>query len=78
MEKPQGDGQTDLFRLKFYLIKQRIINISMLLSYSDIVSLLSAQLLQLLEKVNVLLKIYDTLGNTKFLHLLHFIQKNFY
>lgn len=78
MEKPQGDGQTDLFRLKFYLIKQRIINISMLLSYSDIVSLLSAQLLQLLEKVNVLLKIYDTLGNTKFLRLLHFIQKNFY
>ena len=78
MEKTQGDGQTDLFRLKFYLIKQRIINISMLLSYSDIVSLLSAQLLQLLEKVNVLLKIYDTLGNTKFLRLLHFIQKNFY
>lgn len=78
MEKPQGDGQTDLFRLKFYLIKQRIINISMLLSYSDIVSLLSAQLLQLLEKVNVLLKIYDTLGNTKFLCLLHFIQKIFY
>ena len=78
MEKPQGDGQTDLFRLKFYLIKQRIINISMLLSYSDIVSLLSAQLLQLLEKVNVLLKIYDTLGNTKFLRLLHFIQKKFY
>ena len=78
MEKPQGDGQTDLFRLKFYLIKQRIINISMLLSYSDIVSLLSAQLLQLLEKVNVLLKIYDTLGNTKFLRLLHFIQKKIY
>lgn len=50
----------------------------MLLSYSDIVSLLSAQLLQLLEKVNVLLKIYDTLGNTKFLRLLHFIQKKFY
>ena len=78
MEKPQGDGQTDLFRLKFYLIKQRIINISMLLSYSDIVSLLSAQLLQLLEKVNVLLKIYNTLGNTKFLGLLHFIQNFFY
>lgn len=50
----------------------------MLLSYSDIVSLLSAQLLQLLEKVNVLLKIYNTLGNTKFLGLLHFIQNFFY
>ena len=62
----------------FYLIKPRI-NISILSSSLNIISSLLPHFLQVIERINVLSKTYETLGFTNLLNLLHYyIQRSIF
>ena len=60
-----------------FSINLSIFNISMLLSSISILSLLLPLLLQVIERANVLSKIYDISRSTNFRYLLH-SKKNYF
>ena len=68
----------DRYYLFMLLVIPIILNISIDSSFLNICSSLLQQLLKIIQRANVLSKIYDILGFLNFLYLLHLIQYIFF